>query len=360
MSPFSHVRPCRRIAAGLFALAATLPPPALAQTTFVPSAVSPFGKPSLSAIPQTPVEKPDLPGPTDLPDTGTGDKTAARGAKAADVDLAFGAYQRGFYSTAMRETMKRLGGNPHDGAAMTLAGELYAQGLGVREDKAEAARWYALGAEAGDPQAMFELAIARMRGEGVAKDRDGAKAMFMAAAAHDNAGALFYLGLIALQGNGVAPDSRTAASYFQRSADLGSSEGQYALGLMYRQGNGVDRDDARAATLIRDAADNDNIAAMVEYGIMAFNGIGGAKDEALAARYFIKAAGRNNPVAQDRAARLYVAGRGVRKDLVEGMKWHVLATSAGLKDEWLDDEMRKLTPEQREAVDRAVRHYVGS
>ena len=99
---------------------------------------------------------------------------------------------------------------------------------------------------------------------------------------------------------------------------------------------------------------------MVEYGIMAFNGIGVEKNESLAARYFIKAAGRNNPVAQDRAARLYVAGRGVKQDVVEGMKWHVLSTSSGLKDDWLEGEMRKLSREQREAIERAVAHYIGS
>ena len=199
-------------AGGLLAFAPGLPSSASAQSTFEPTTSSPFGKPSLSAVPETPPEenKPDLPGPTDLPDIGPSDKNL-RGPKAANVDLAFGAYQRGFYATALREAMKRLGKNPHDGAAMTLAGELYSQGLGVKEDKTEAARWYALGAEAGDPQAMFELAIARMKGEGVAKDRDGARAMFTAAAAHDNAGALFYLGLMTLQGNGVVPDAKGAA-----------------------------------------------------------------------------------------------------------------------------------------------------
>ena len=222
---------------------------------------------------------------------------------------------------------------------------------------------------------MFELGIARLMGVGVSQDRDAAKALFTRAGAGNNAGALFYLGVMALQGNdqtsdgkasaGKAPDPRTAdpgtaAGFFKRSAELAYPEAQYALGLMYRQGNGVDPDDARAAALIKASADNDNIAAMVDYGIMVFNGVGTPRDEAAAARYFVKAAARNNPVAQDRAARLYVAGRGVKKDLVEGMKWHVLSNSAGLKDPWLDDEMRKLSPAEREAVDRAVRHYVGS
>ena len=47
-------------------------------------------------------------------------------------DIAFAAYQRGYYVTAMREAMKRIDADPGDGPAMTLIGELYAQGLGVR------------------------------------------------------------------------------------------------------------------------------------------------------------------------------------------------------------------------------------
>lgn len=337
-------------------------PPASARESLVPTQPSIFGAPGTQTpiVPREVQEKPTLLGPTDLPDTGGGDKPDGRPAPTASADLAFGAYQRGFYSTAMREAMKRLGRNPKDGPAMTLVGELYAQGLSVKQSKDEAARWFRLGAEAGDAQAMFELGIVEMKGDGVDQDREAARTNFREAAAQDHPGALFYLGLMAMQGAGVAPDYRSASAYFERAAALNNSEAQYALGLMYRDGHGVPKDETKAAKLLKAAADNDNVAAIIEFGIMQFNGIGVPKDEFAAARLFIKAAGRNNAVAQDRAARLYVAGRGVKKDLVEGMKWHLLASAAGLKDAWLDGEMRKLTPAEREAVDKAVRHYIGS
>ena len=340
-----------------FMRAATAQVPGIQQQqSLIPPSASPFGPPSVGVPGQAPpvTNKPTLPSPADIPES------AFKASRDPNADLAFGAFQRGFYATAMREAMKRLVQNPNDGPAMTLVGELYSQGLSVKPDKTEAARWFKLGSESGDAQAMLELGIMRMKGDGITQDKDGAKQMFEAAAAHDDAAALFYLGLIALQNNGVVSDFKTASTYFQRAADLGNSEAEYALGLMYRQGNGVARDDVKAAPLIKAAAGDDNLAAMIEYGIMLFNGIGVPKDEAGAARLFIKAAGHNNPVAQDRAARLLVAGRGVKRDMIEGMKWHVLASSAGLKDEWLDGEMRLLTPEQRSAVDLAVRRYVGS
>ncbi len=49
-----------------------------------------------------------------------------------NVDVAYGAFQRGFYLTAFNEASKRAQQN--DPAAMTLLGEIYAQGLGVGRD----------------------------------------------------------------------------------------------------------------------------------------------------------------------------------------------------------------------------------
>ncbi len=329
-------------------------PLASAQETLIPTSPSAFGVPSIAPPKRLDVEpnRPTLPSPSDLP--------VDHSAAAPGADLAFGAYQRGFYSTAMQEAMKRVKRNPADGPALTLIGELFQQGLGVEPSVSEAARWFALAADAGDPQGMFELGLMRMKGEGMKADRDGAREMLLKAAAQDHAGAQFYLGVMALQNNGVTPDYKTAAAYFERSAALGNVEAQYAMALIYRNGTGRPQDDAKAAELMKQAADNDNTAAEVEYGIMLFNGVGTPKNETAAARYFIKAAGHNNPVAQDRAARLYVSGRGVKKNVIEGMKWHMLSRAAGLQDAWLDGEMNKLTRDERAAVELAVRRYVGS
>jgi TPR repeat protein len=339
------------LVAGFLALAAA--PAALAQG-FEPNSPTPFGQPALNTFTAPPSKGDrDLLPPSAIPDVPTATKDP-------NADLAFGAYQRGFYGTAMREAMKRLATNKNDGPAMTLAGELYAQGLGVKPDETEATRWYKLAAEAGDPPAMFEYGLALMKGTGVAQDRAAAKHWFEAAASHDHSGALFNLGLIALRNNGEVQDYKTAARYFTRAASLQNPEAEYALALMYRNGEGIEADATKAAALMKQAADADNIAAMVEYGIMLFNGIGGPIDEAGAAHYFLKAANRNNPIAQNRAARLLVVGRGVKQDVIEGMKWHLLARSAGLKDAWLDGQLNLLTAWQRTAVDNAVKAYVGS
>ena len=64
-------------------------------------------------------------------------------------------------------------------------------------------------------------------------------------------------------------------------------------------------------------------------------------------------------MAQNRAARLLANGRGMPADRVEAMKWHLLARAAGIKDEWLDGVLDKLSAAEADKVEAAVRRHVG-
>lgn len=278
-------------------------------------------------------------------------------AQAPGPDVAFAAYQRGYYLTALREATRRLETNKSDAAAMTLIGELYRDGQGVRRDPAEAARWYRLAAGLGDKQAMFALAVGLIEGTGVKQDRAEARKWLEQAGRLGHAGALYNLGVMAIDGD--IQDFRAAADFFRRAAEAGNVDGTYSLAVLYREGKGVPRDMGEAARWMKRAADERVASAEVEYGIMLFNGEGVAKNEAAAARYFLRAAWRNNPVAMNRAARLYAAGRGVDKNLVEAMKWHLLARAVGLNDEWLDGVLGGLNAREKAEVEEAVRAFVG-
>ena len=297
-------------------------------------------------ITAAPAQAGTIPGPDDF-----GGVQTPGGVVAPEVDLAFGAFQRGYYATALQEAMKRVATNPHDGAAKALIAEIYSQGLAVRRDPAEAARWDRLAAEDGNREATFAYGMALLKGEGVPQDRAAAKAMLEKAAAGNHPGALYNLGIMAVD----AHDWPTAASLFQRAADAGDVDSLEALSALYRQGRGVPQDLAKSITLLKDAADNRDASAAVQYGIMLFNGEGVQKDEAAAAKYFIKAALVGNPIAENRLARLYAAGRGVNKDLVEAARWHLLARAAGVKDSWLDDMLTTLTPAERARVEDSMR-----
>jgi uncharacterized protein len=267
-------------------------------------------------------------------------------------DLAFGAYQRGFFMTALGEASKRIAANPKDAAAMTLIGEIYRDGLAVRRDVAEAVRWYRLASALGDRQAAFQLGVVLLEGApDVPKDRAAAQAQFEKAAASNHPGALYNLGVLAIEGDGSGkPDFTKAADYFKRAALAGDDNGAYSYGVLLRQGRGVPLDITESAHWLKRAADAGIIAGQVEYAIMLFNGVGVERDEVEAAKIFQKAAAHDNPIAQNRLAHLYLFGRGVPRDLVHAALWHNFAKAAGLQDPELDAATAKLTPEQMTQV----------
>ena len=68
-----------------------------------------------------------------------------------NVDLVYGAYQRGQYKTAFDLATNRAQFNG-DPKAMTMLGELYANAMGVKRDYAKAAEWYKRAADARRPR----------------------------------------------------------------------------------------------------------------------------------------------------------------------------------------------------------------
>jgi TPR repeat protein len=268
-----------------------------------------------------------------------------------EVDLAYGAYQRGHYNAAMREATLRLDRDPDDAPAMTLLGELHNQGLGVPQDPAKAAEWYRLAARHGDPHALSALGLMAIDGRGMEQDRKQGRAWLEEAAAKGEPSAAYNLALLLLPSTNKA-DLRRAVDLLRKAAEAEVPDAQHALGVLYLRGRSVERNPSEAARWFRRATENGNTAGEVEYAILLFNGEGVQKNEVLAARYFRRAAGRGNAIAQNRLARLYVVGRGLPKNLVEAAAWHLTAANRGLTDAWLDQALRNLSVEDRARAER--------
>src|SRR5271170_6050379 len=117
-------------------LAAALPQAAAAQSKpGAKPAAKPAAKPggAFPGVIVTPVPPPGAPG--------------APGA--GELDMAYGAFQRGYFLTAFQLATERVT-DKADPKSMTLLGELYAGGLAVARDDAKAAEWYKLAADRGD------------------------------------------------------------------------------------------------------------------------------------------------------------------------------------------------------------------
>jgi len=264
------------------------------------------------------------------------------------ADLAFGAYQRGYFLTALREATQRVAANPKDAAAMTLIAEIYRDGLAVKQDFAEATHWLALASRNGDANAQFELGVMMLDGaSGVARDRKGAQAQFEKAAAQGHPASLYNLGVLAIDvEKGQQPDLARAAGYFKRAAQAGDGAAAYSYGVQLREGRGVALDISESARWLKVAADEGVQAGQVEYAIMLFNGVGVVRDEEEAARIFLLAAAHRNPIAENRLAHIYLSGRGAPKDIVKAALWHNLAKAAGEQDEALDKALVGLDADQ--------------
>ncbi|MEX6508569.1 tetratricopeptide repeat protein [Jiella sp. M17.18] len=269
-------------------------------------------------------------------------------------DLAYGAYQRGFYVTArkMAEPLANLG----DPAAQTLLGEIYSRGLGVAQDMKQAAHWYEAAAKAGNAEAEFRYAMLLIDGTAVKKDMDKAQALMKAAADKGLPLAEYNYAQMLIEASPTGGFA-DAAAYFEKAANAGVPDAEYAMSQLYANGRGVKADDAAARAWLRAAATNGLDIAQIEYGIWLINGRGGPQKPQDGFRFLRHAAETGNPIAINRVAHLYKDGIGTDPDRLQAAKWAVLAKRLKNSDSALDDFFRGLDPATQKAALEAANRF---
>jgi uncharacterized protein len=101
-------------------------------------------------------------------------------------------------------------------------------------------------AQAGDPDAMFNLAQAYKLGRGVPRDLSRAEFLYQQAAGKGHLGAADNYGLLLFQKG----EKARAMPYIVAASDRGDPRAQYLLGLAYFNGDQVPRDWVRAYALV--------------------------------------------------------------------------------------------------------------
>ncbi len=285
------------------------------------------------------------------------EKTAPVVPSGPPPDMAYGAFQRGYFLTAFSLATERVT-NGADPKAMTLLGELYADGLGVARDDRRAAEWYNLAAARGDSNAMFALAMFALNGRAGPRDRDASTRWLAAAAKLGHPLAAYDLALLYIEGQMFPQDFSRAAELLRIAANGGSADAQYALGTFYKTGRGVPQDPRQAAQWWAKAALSDNTDAQVEYAIALYNGDGVDANQEAATKLFRKAAMRGSAIAQDRLARILASGRGAPRDLAEATKWHLISRAGGETDLELDEIIGKVDAATRAAGEKAAKPWL--
>jgi TPR repeat protein len=104
-------------------------------------------------------------------------------------------------------------------------------------------------ADAGDPVAIFNVALSYEKGYGVAKNGDEAVKWYKRAAAKGDVVSEFKLGLIFAEGVSVPQNYTSAAQWYIKAAGNNHVRAQVNLGTLYANGRGVPQDASKAFEL---------------------------------------------------------------------------------------------------------------
>ncbi len=129
-----------------------------------------------------------------------------------------------------------------DATALYFVGDRYFEGVGVKANYDEAAKWYRQSAEAGFAPAQYRLGNMYEKGFGVEANINEAKTWYQLAAEQGNASAMHNLGVLFAMGNEGAPDNESAVAWFRKAAEYGVRDSQYNLGILTAKGVGTPQD----------------------------------------------------------------------------------------------------------------------
>ncbi|HUA61538.1 MAG TPA: tetratricopeptide repeat protein [Verrucomicrobiae bacterium] len=101
-------------------------------------------------------------------------------------------------------------------------------------------------AEAGDTQAMYQVASAYESGSGAPQDYAKAMEWYRKAAGKGDGSAMFNIGEMYRQGRGVPKDMEQTVAWYLKASNAGESIAWYNLGMMYYKGDEIPRNDAEA------------------------------------------------------------------------------------------------------------------
>ena len=186
-------------------------------------------------------------------------------------------------------------------------GMFYARGMGVKQDLAEAVKWYRKAAEQGEAGAQFHLGMCYSTGEGVEKDGKEAVKWYRKAAEQGVAQAVYSLGVCYATGSGVAKDNSEAVKWYRKAAEMGERTAQNNLASCLMHGEGVVKDPVEAGKWFRKSAEQGYVEAQINLAAYCDRGDGGVKDHAEAVKWFRRAGAQGHPAVRKLLTELGVA-----------------------------------------------------
>ncbi|KXS17660.1 HCP-like protein [Gonapodya prolifera JEL478] len=208
----------------------------------------------------------------------------------------------------------RRGGASGIPAAHTLLGECFAQGKGVKQDWASAAKCYRVGAMLGDPLGAFRLAACLQRDKGGTERNDKeALEWYQKAGAAGVTEALFRAGVICVDGK----DLVSAMKLFLTAARNGHKGSAYNVAVLFQQISAVDKNaEAESVKWFMRSADRGSSRALNALGRISQR----RGNMPAAVEFWQKAAQKGNAKAMQNLAICYLKGEGVEANAVEAVR----------------------------------------
>ncbi len=199
-----------------------------------------------------------------------------------------------------------------------------------------------------------------LRGGAVEADKEAGAAYMKQAAEAGHPQAAFNLAQIITARRPTWAGYAEALPWYEKAADAGLADANYALANMHKEAKGVAaNDDAKALVYLRKAAREGLDTAQLDLGTWLANGRATKADPREAFLWFARAAGQGNVLAQNRLARMYDAGFGVERNPVLAGAWHIMAKRAGLADTAMDRRFAAMSDIDRQRALEAAKRLGG-
>jgi hypothetical protein len=219
--------------------------------------------------------------------------------------------------------LRRLAETGNVSAQLDLASRYYS-GNGVTPNYAEAARFYRMAADSGDPRAQYALEALKFR-------HDDPQSV-LTAAQNGDADAQFRVGSWYQYGHGNPVDLYQADVWYKRAAERGNPHAQFALGILHHHW----KNPAQSMFWLRKSAQQGNFLAQFAVASLLASTRHSAVDLNEAVKWFEMVAEKGSLVAKGILAVMFAVGDGVPADPVRAHGWYAIALRPEVFDPQLD------------------------
>ena len=217
--------------------------------------------------------------------------------------------------------------------AMTLLVHMFMEGEYEGINPYEAATLSIKAAKDGIPEAQLYAGLAYMDGVSVRQDYEEAARYFRLAANQGNDEARVDLAYLIQEGLGTPKDEKKAFMMFRTAAKNGNVNGMFHLGICYEFGIGTKTDLAKCMEMYRKASDMGDPYSSERLGFILYEGRDGIEQDVDASfELFVKAANMGIPTSMHIVGLFYLQGISVEKDESEARKWLKMAADSGIED----------------------------